>query len=112
MTGISKELNLQFVLGYEPGEFAAALRHLAAGSIPAAELVTGRVGIDGVAQAFQDLASPAALRRALALGRRLGALHQAVSYHLIARSCEPARRRDWSGALPEWLGRLLDGLER
>jgi threonine dehydrogenase-like Zn-dependent dehydrogenase len=58
MTGISKELSLQFVLGYEPEEFAAALRHLAAGTIPAAELVTGRVGIGGVAQAFQDLASP------------------------------------------------------
>ena len=58
MTGISKELSLQFVLGYEPDEFTAALRHIAAGTIAAAELVTGRVGIDGVAQAFQDLASP------------------------------------------------------
>ena len=58
MTGISKELSLQFVLGYEPEEFASALRHLAAGTIPAAELVTGRVGIGGVAGAFEDLASP------------------------------------------------------
>jgi threonine dehydrogenase-like Zn-dependent dehydrogenase len=58
MTGISKELSLQFVLGYEPDEFAAALRHLSAGTIPAGELVTGRVGLDGVARAFEELASP------------------------------------------------------
>ena len=58
MTGISKELTLQFVLGYDAEEFAAALRHLAAGTIAAAQLVTGRVGIDGVARAFEELASP------------------------------------------------------
>ncbi len=58
MLGISKELALQFVLGYTPEEFAATLGHLAEGRIPAAPLITGRVGLDGVAQAFQDLASP------------------------------------------------------
>jgi threonine dehydrogenase-like Zn-dependent dehydrogenase len=58
MLGISKELNLQFVLGYTPDEFATTLRHIAEGAIPAAPLVTGTVGIEGVAQAFVDLGSP------------------------------------------------------
>jgi threonine dehydrogenase-like Zn-dependent dehydrogenase len=58
MLGISKELSLQFVLAYTPDEFAATLRHLAEGEISAAPLITGEVGLDGVAQAFADLASP------------------------------------------------------
>ena len=58
MLGISKELNLQFVLGYTPEEFAATLGHIAEGRIPAAPLVTGRVGLGGVAEAFETLASP------------------------------------------------------
>jgi threonine dehydrogenase-like Zn-dependent dehydrogenase len=58
MLGISKELNLQFVLGYTPEEFAATLGHIATGAIPTAPLITGHVGLEGVAQAFADLASP------------------------------------------------------
>jgi len=58
MLGISKELNLQFVLGYTPDEFAATLRHIAEGAIPAAPLITGTAGIDGVADAFVALGSP------------------------------------------------------
>jgi threonine dehydrogenase-like Zn-dependent dehydrogenase len=58
MLGISKELNLQFVLGYTQDEFAATLRHIAEGAIPVAPLITGHVGVDGVPQAFLDLASP------------------------------------------------------
>ena len=58
MLGISKELNLQFVLGYTPDEFAATLRHIAEDEIPVAPLITGHVGLAGVAQAFTDLASP------------------------------------------------------
>jgi threonine dehydrogenase-like Zn-dependent dehydrogenase len=58
MLGISKELNLQFVLGYTQEEFAATLGHIASGSIPVAPLITGTVGIDGVAGAFEALASP------------------------------------------------------
>ena len=56
--GINKELNLQFVLGYQPDEFAATLQHLAEGEIAADPLVTGKVGVDGVAEAFEELASP------------------------------------------------------
>jgi threonine dehydrogenase-like Zn-dependent dehydrogenase len=58
MLGISKELNLQFVLGYTQDEFAATLRHLAEGDVSADALITGKVGVEGVAQAFVDLASP------------------------------------------------------
>jgi threonine dehydrogenase-like Zn-dependent dehydrogenase len=56
--GINKELNLQFVLGYTPDEFATTLGHLAEGRIDGAPLITGTVGLDGVAQAFRDLADP------------------------------------------------------
>jgi len=58
LLAIGKELNLQFVLGYTPEEFAATLRHIADGAIPVAPLLTGHVGLGGVAAAFKDLASP------------------------------------------------------
>jgi threonine dehydrogenase-like Zn-dependent dehydrogenase len=56
--GINKELNLQFVLGYTPKEFAATLHHIAQGDILVEPLITGRVGVEGVAGAFEALASP------------------------------------------------------
>ena len=56
--GIMKELNVQYVLGYTPEEFATSLRLIAEGNVDAASLVTASVGIDGVAQAFSDLANP------------------------------------------------------
>ena len=58
MLGIMKELSLQFVLGYTGDEFAATLGHIAAGAIAAAPLVTGKVDLEGVAGAFEALASP------------------------------------------------------
>jgi threonine dehydrogenase-like Zn-dependent dehydrogenase len=60
MLGIMKELNVQYVLGYTPEEFALSLRLIAEGEVDVASLVTARVGIDGVAQAFADLANPEA----------------------------------------------------
>jgi threonine dehydrogenase-like Zn-dependent dehydrogenase len=60
MLGIMKELNVQYVLGYTPDEFAWSLRLIAEGEVDAASLVTATVGIDGVAQAFADLANPEA----------------------------------------------------
>lgn len=56
--GIVKQINMQFVLGYTPDEFADSLRFLAEGKIDAAALITGTVGLDGVATAFADLANP------------------------------------------------------
>jgi threonine dehydrogenase-like Zn-dependent dehydrogenase len=58
LLGILKELNVQFALGYTQDEFAATLQHIAEGRIPAAPLITGRVGLEGVATAFEALASP------------------------------------------------------
>ncbi|TMQ27592.1 MAG: zinc-binding dehydrogenase [Candidatus Rokuibacteriota bacterium] len=58
LLGIVKELSFQFVLGYTQDEFAATLGHIAEGRIPTTPLITGHVGIDGVAAAFAELASP------------------------------------------------------
>jgi threonine dehydrogenase-like Zn-dependent dehydrogenase len=58
MVGIYKEIQIQFVLGYTPQEFAASLRALEEGRIDAAPLVTGKVGLDGVADVFERLGSP------------------------------------------------------
>jgi threonine dehydrogenase-like Zn-dependent dehydrogenase len=55
---ISKELNLQFVLGYTPDEFALTLHHLAEGKIDGSKMITGKVGVEGVKQAFSDLGNP------------------------------------------------------
>ena len=56
--GISKEINLQFVLGYDPMEFAATLRSIAEGEIDVVPMITGEVGLDGVAGAFKALGNP------------------------------------------------------
>jgi threonine dehydrogenase-like Zn-dependent dehydrogenase len=55
---INKELNLQFVLAYTPVEFAETLRHIAEGDIDVDPMITGKVGVEGVAGAFEELASP------------------------------------------------------
>ncbi|GAB3264309.1 zinc-binding dehydrogenase [Alteromonas gracilis] len=54
---INKEVSLQFVFAYDPGEYHDALQMLADGRIDASVLHTGTVGLDGVAQAFEDLGS-------------------------------------------------------
>ena len=56
--GITKELNLQFVLAYTPEEFAQTLADIADGALDLSPLVTGRVGIEGVAAAFEELGDP------------------------------------------------------
>jgi len=58
LLAISKELNLQFVLAYTAEEFAETLGHIAEGRLPVEPLITGRVGVGGVAQAFADLRNP------------------------------------------------------
>jgi threonine dehydrogenase-like Zn-dependent dehydrogenase len=55
---IAKQINVQFVLAYDPAEFAESLRAIAEGEIDAAPLITAEVGLDGVGAAFDDLASP------------------------------------------------------
>jgi len=58
LVGINKELNLQFVLGYTADEFKETLGHIAEGELDVAPLITGKVGLDGIAAAFVDLGSP------------------------------------------------------
>ena len=55
---INKEIDLRFVVGYGPLEFRNTLHLLAEGKIDATHLVTGTVGLDGVANAFDALTDP------------------------------------------------------
>jgi threonine dehydrogenase-like Zn-dependent dehydrogenase len=55
---IAKEINLQFVLAYNPTEFAESLRVIAEGEIDVAPVITGEVGLEQVGDAFDDLAHP------------------------------------------------------
>lgn len=57
---ITKEIELTFVFGYTPDEFALTLRQLADGVIDVDGLVTGSVGLDGVVDAFSALGDPEA----------------------------------------------------
>jgi len=55
---INKQLDMKFVLGYTPDEFAATLTDIAEGRLDVAPLITGTVGLDGVADAFVALGDP------------------------------------------------------
>jgi threonine dehydrogenase-like Zn-dependent dehydrogenase len=57
---INKEIDLRFVIGYTPLEFRDTLHMLAEGKVDPRPLVTGTVGLDGVAGAFEALADPEA----------------------------------------------------
>jgi 2-desacetyl-2-hydroxyethyl bacteriochlorophyllide A dehydrogenase len=56
---IAKEINVQFVLAYDPTEFAESLRAIAEGEIDVNPVITGEVGLADVGAAFDDLADPA-----------------------------------------------------
>jgi threonine dehydrogenase-like Zn-dependent dehydrogenase len=62
---IAKEIDLRFVLGYTPLEFRDTLHMLAEGKVDVAPLVTGTVGLSGVAGAFEALADPDAHAKVL-----------------------------------------------
>ncbi|MGY4708877.1 zinc-binding dehydrogenase [Mycolicibacterium sp. CBM1] len=53
-----KEIDLRFVFAYTPMEFRDTLHMLADGKLDASALVTGTVGLDGVAAAFGALGDP------------------------------------------------------
>lgn len=55
---INKEIDLRFVFGYDPGEFAETLAMLAKGTVDPSPLHTDTVGLDGVADAFAALGNP------------------------------------------------------
>ena len=55
---INKEVELRFAFGYDPAEFHRALQLTASGRLDPRHLVTGTVGLGGVAAAFDALADP------------------------------------------------------
>ena len=55
---INKELQFTFVLGWTAEEFSTSLEAIAEGTIDAGALITGEVGLDDVAHAFDELANP------------------------------------------------------
>jgi threonine dehydrogenase-like Zn-dependent dehydrogenase len=55
---INKEIDLRFVIGYDPGEFAQTLDLIATGKVDPSPLHTGTVGLAGVAEAFTALGNP------------------------------------------------------
>ena len=57
LSGLHKEINLQFALGYTGYEFADTFRNIRKGKLRVESLITGRVGIEGVAKAFEELGS-------------------------------------------------------
>jgi threonine dehydrogenase-like Zn-dependent dehydrogenase len=58
LIAVNKELSLQYVLGYTLQEFADSLRFIADGAFDVAPLITGRVGLEEVAGAFEALRDP------------------------------------------------------
>ncbi|HPZ93559.1 MAG TPA: zinc-binding dehydrogenase [Mycobacterium sp.] len=55
---IGKEIDMRFVFGYTPLEFRDSLHMLANGKLDATPLITGKVGLGGVANAFEALKDP------------------------------------------------------
>jgi len=55
LTAIIKEIGLQFVFAYDPGEYHDTLHLMAEGKVDPTPLITSTVGLDGVADAFDTL---------------------------------------------------------
>jgi threonine dehydrogenase-like Zn-dependent dehydrogenase len=55
---INKEIELRFVIGYDPGEFAQTLDLIASEKVDPRPLHTGTVGLAGVSGAFTALGDP------------------------------------------------------
>lgn len=65
VAGVVKEVEMHFVSYYTRREFRHTARLLADGRLDPGPLVTGRVGLTGVAAAVTDLARPGAQRKVL-----------------------------------------------
>jgi len=55
---VAKEINVQFVLAYDPNEFGDSLRAIAEGDTDVTPVITGDVSLEDVGAAFDDLADP------------------------------------------------------
>ena len=58
LVGILKELNVQFVLGYTAAEFAFVIDMIAKDRIEAMAMVTDRIALDALPEAFEALRKP------------------------------------------------------
>lgn len=58
LIAINKELNVQYLLGWSMEEFTQSLRFIVEGQFDVAPLITARTNLDGVAAAFEELATP------------------------------------------------------
>ena len=58
LIAINKELNVQYVLGYHPKEFKETLEYIADGTFDTEPLVTAKISLDEVANAFETLRTP------------------------------------------------------
>jgi threonine dehydrogenase-like Zn-dependent dehydrogenase len=67
MVAVGKETNLQFSFGYDPMEFAESLRRIAEEEYDVRPMITGEVGLDGVAGAFEALGEPDAHAKILVI---------------------------------------------
>lgn len=54
---LQKELDVTFAFFYDAAEFTEALHHIAEGRIDVRPMITGQVGLDGIGDAFDALAS-------------------------------------------------------
>jgi len=55
---INKEIDLRFVFGHSPLEYRDTLHMIADGKVNCAPMITGVVGLTGVATAFDALKDP------------------------------------------------------
>ena len=55
---VNKEIDLVCTVGYDPLEFHDTMAAMARGTVDVSAMLTGHVGLDGVARAFADLADP------------------------------------------------------
>jgi len=70
--GINKEIEMRFVLGYTPLEYRDALHLLADGKVNGDPLITGTVGLAGVAGAFSALGDPEQHAKIMINPRQIG----------------------------------------
>ena len=71
---VGKEIDMRFVFGYTPLEFRDTLYMLADGKLNASPLITGTVGLNGVAAAFEALGDPETHAKILIDPRRDGSI--------------------------------------
>ena len=55
---VNKQLNVQYVLGYTTEEFQETLEYIGTVDFDVTPLITGETNLEGVADAFTELANP------------------------------------------------------